>query len=264
MGETEHQSSVGPQRSAGLLLPTLAATAALAVLLGLGTWQLQRKAWKDALQAQIVARSMAPAASVGEIVSSAAAGGDIAYRRLGVRGRFRHDLERHLFTSGSSGPGWHIYTPLVLEADGRALLVNRGFVADRYKNAASRLESRPGGGRDVVEVVGLVRLSEPTNWFTPANNVEQNVWLWRDIEGMARSLRSVDRDVTVLPFSIDALVAPATAGGDPARPLGGTTRLELPSRHLEYALTWFGIALTLIGVYSAFVLSRLRARKQGH
>ena len=60
-----------------------------------------------------------------------------------------------------------------------------------------------------------------------------------------------------MPFTIDADARPEPPGG---LPRGGVTRLDLPNRHLEYALTWYGLALTLIGVYAAFAASRLRIR----
>ena len=62
-----------------------------------------------------------------------------------------------------------------------------------------------------------------------------------------------------VPFFVDADAEPANPGGFPR---GGATRLVLPNRHLEYALTWYGLALTLIGVFTAFARGRLRSLRQ--
>ena len=59
-----------------------------------------------------------------------------------------------------------------------------------------------------------------------------------------------------VPVFVDAEARPANPGGWPR---GGTTVLKLPNRHLEYAVTWFGLAATLIGVFGAFAVARLRA-----
>jgi surfeit locus 1 family protein len=90
--------------------------------------------------------------------------------------------------------------------------------------------------------------------FTPKNDIEQTLWYWPDVAGLTASAFS-GAGVQTLPFTVDADAKPAPPGGLPA---GGVTRLDLPNRHLEYALTWYGLALTLIGVYAAFAVSRLR------
>jgi surfeit locus 1 family protein len=64
------------------------------------------------------------------------------------------------------------------------------------------------------------------------------------------------RAIAALPFVVEADVQPAPPGG---LPRGGVTRLSLPNRHLEYALTWYGLAATLLGVYSVFSINRLRS-----
>ena len=85
--------------------------------------------------------------------------------------------------------------------------------------------------------------------FTPQNDPARNLWYWPDAAAMTASAFAA-QPVETAPVTIDADASP-----DPgARPRGGTTRIDLPNRHLEYALTWYGLALTLIGVYAAFVV----------
>jgi surfeit locus 1 family protein len=94
--------------------------------------------------------------------------------------------------------------------------------------------------------------------FAARNDPDHNLWYWPDLGAMTVSAfpnASPDALPQVLPFVIEADAGPAPPGG---LPRGGVTRLSLPNRHLEYALTWYGLAATLVGVYLAFVISRLR------
>ena len=103
-------------------------------------------------------------------------------------------------------------------------------------------------------MTGLVRVPHGTGLFTPANDVTRNLWYWPDAAAMHASAFG-GTGVRALAFTVDADARPEPPGG---LPRGGVTRLDLPNRHLEYALTWYGLALTLIGVYGAFAASRLR------
>jgi surfeit locus 1 family protein len=101
-----------------------------------------------------------------------------------------------------------------------------------------------------VTVAGLVRAPETRGRFVPENDPEKNQWFWRDLAGIARA-KNLDR---VAPFLIDAEATP-TAG---EWPKGGQTRLALPNDHLAYAVTWFGLAGTLVGVFAVFAWRRAR------
>lgn len=241
-------------KARGLILPTLFALAGLAVLLGLGIWQLDRRAWKNALVQQVEARVAeaplpAPSPSLWPVLNRE----DDEYRRVTATGRFDHGRETLIYTvldqakGPYKGPGFWVVTPLILP-DGEAILVNRGFVPEDRRDPATR---RAGQVEGMVSITGLLRLPEEANWFVPANDPERNAWYRRDPEeiGRARGLAQVG------PFIIDADGAPNPGG----LPEGGETRLNFPNRHLEYALTWFGLAATLVGVYIAFVITRLRA-----
>ncbi len=242
--------SVRQSKAAGLVWPLALALPALAILLALGTWQMQRKEWKEDLIAKITARTHQPPVALAEIEKSSAA--DAEYARARARGTFRHESEQLLWEPDpKQGPGYHVYTPLRL-ADGRFILVNRGYVTEALKSPSSRAAGQLPGE---AEIVGLLRAPPQRGTFDPDRDAK-GVWYWRDFDGMARAALGADAGKAVRLF-LDAEATPANPGGWPQ---GGTTRLTLPNRHLEYALTWYGLAATLVAVLIAFIASRLRAR----
>ncbi|MCZ0737821.1 SURF1 family protein [Phreatobacter sp. AB_2022a] len=247
-------------RRHSLLLPGIAALVALTVLVGLGTWQLSRLAWKNELIAQVAARSHAAPAPLPPPASWPAMTAESdEYRRVSATGSFRHDAEAYLyFVAGDSrrageaghaqGQGYLVITPLVM-ADGRIVLVNRGFVPTDRRDPASRTQGQLPG---VVTVTGLLRYPEARGLFAAPDDAARRLFYTRDIGAMAAAL-GLDRRQTA-PFLIDADSADVPGG----LPQGGQTRLVFPNRHLEYALTWYGLALTLVGVFIAFALQGRR------
>ena len=99
-------------RSRGLLLFTAFSAASLALLIGLGVWQLQRLEWKQGLIAQIEARANAEPVTLKEALTRARAGEDVSYLRVRVEGRFDNGKERYLYAVSDGTPGWHVITPL--------------------------------------------------------------------------------------------------------------------------------------------------------
>jgi surfeit locus 1 family protein len=225
-------------------------TLALAVLIGLGTWQMQRRAWKLGLIERIESRAHGEAISLTMAKDLWQRGGDVEYYRVVLVGRFLNEEERHLYTIEDGKAGWRIITPLATSG-GDIMLVDRGYVPEEMKDPATRKEGQIAGP---VEIVGLARAAVPPNWFTPPGDPQRNRWFTRDIASMTASLPQ-DQAARVLPFMIEAEAEPVPGGW----PRGGVTRLVLQNRHLEYALTWYGLAVTLLVV--AFLLARGRARE---
>ena len=234
--------------------PTVAALAALGVLLALGTWQLERREWKENLLAKIASRVGADPVPLAQAYARAQAGEDVEYTHVAVRGRFHHDKERYLYSPAPAGLAWHVYTPLEF-GPGRIIWVNRGLVPDDRKAPSSRLQGQVGGE---VEIHGLMRSPPARSLFTPQNNPKDNLWYRADLAAMTRSAFE-EGAIQAEPYIVEADAEPPPPGG---LPKGGVTRLALPNRHLEYALTWYGLAATLIGVYLAFAAARLRALPQ--
>lgn len=246
------------RRLHGLVLPGLLALAALAVLVALGTWQLDRLAWKQALVAQVEARATAAPAQLADPARWPAMTAETDdYRRVRLAGTFRHGREAYLYhVAGDSrvadrgrprGQGYFVMTPLDLEGGG-TVVVNRGFVPADRLDPATRAEGQTAG---IVTVTGLIRFPEARGAFAASDDPVRRIFYTRDIAAMAGVMGLTG---TVAPFSVDADATPVPGG----LPVGGETRLTFTNRHLEYALTWFGLALTLIGVFGAFAVQRLR------
>lgn len=221
---------------------------ALAVLLALGTWQVQRLHWKESLLASISERRTAPPADLAAVEAMAGAGEDVDYRSLRVTGTFLNDKERHFFATYQGRTGYYVYTPLQL-ADGRFLLVNRGFVPFERKEPEMRKQGQLTG-EQVVTGLARAKLAEKPSWVVPDNDVAKNIFYWKDLDVMAQSA-GLDPDQLV-PFFMDADATPNPGG----LPIGGVTQFDLPNNHLQYAVTWYGLAAALVGVGGMFILRR--------
>ena len=235
-----------------LLLLTVLSVAALAVLIGLGVWQLQRLQWKESLIAEIEIRTKAEPISLQEAVTRARAGEDVSYVRVRVDGRFDNGKERYLFAVSDGTPGWHVITPLTT-SEGEVVLIDRGFVSDAFRDPASRPQ---GELTDAVTVTGPARPPESQGLFIPDNEIEQNRWFWGDLFAMAKSMFGGVADTKdVAPFFLEAEWSDIPGGW----PLGGQARLDLPNNHLQYAITWFALALCLVVIYVIYVRTRWKA-----
>jgi surfeit locus 1 family protein len=224
----------------------------LALLAGLGVWQIQRLGWKEGLIAQIETRTKAPPVDLQSALAAAPAG-DVSYTRIKAEGRFQNDKERYLFAITDGTVGWDVITPL-MTADGELLLVNRGFVPDALRDPSTRKAGEPEG---IVTVTGLARTPESQGSFTPDNEPARNRWFWRDLPGMAASMFPGE-SVKLAPFFLDAEKSDVPGGW----PLGGQTRLDLPNNHLQYAITWFALAAAIAALYVYYVVSRLRETRK--
>jgi len=213
---------------------------ALSILISLGTWQVERLHWKEGLLADIAARQAAAPVPLAEIEAMAASGGDIEYRKVTATGRYINNKERHFFATWQGQTGFYVYTPLEL-ADGRTLLVNRGFVPYENKEPEMRMQ---GQLTDQQTVTGLARAKLPgkPSWVVPDNDVAKNIFYWKDLDVMAESVGL--EKARVLPFFVDADSTPNPAG----LPIGGVTQVDLPNDHLQYAFTWYGLAAVLVVV----------------
>ena len=233
----------------GLIGLTALMLAGLAVLIGLGFWQLRRLEWKQGLIAQIEARTKGSPITLQDAVALAGEGRDPSYYRVRVDGRFHHAKELYLYAVSEGRVGWHVITPLETE-DGDMVLVDRGFVPDKLKDPSARAL---GQVENVVTVTGIVRSPETQTLFMPDNEPEVNRWFWRDLASMARSMFPAGT-IDVAPFFLEADKSEVPGFW----PEGGQPRLEIPNNHLQYAITWFLLGASLLIVYGLYVRSLYR------
>ena len=228
------------------LWPTLFTAPALIVLIGLGTWQVERLHWKEDLIATRVTRSSgAPIALPGDGADPAG----FEFSRARVVGRFMNDKEMLLAARSLNGnAGFHLVAPLV-EEGGRAILVDRGWIPLELKDPSSRQAGELGG---TVTVEGLLRGSQKPNWLVPDNRPEEGVWFYVDVPAMAK-WAGIAR---ARPYFLEAGPAPNPGG----YPIGGQSRIELPNNHLQYALTWYSFAVSLGVIY--FLYHRRLAKEE--
>jgi len=238
----------------GLLLPVLLA---FVVLIGLGIWQIQRKAWKERLITDLTERLAGPPLALPPMRDwrPLDAASD-EYRRVRFTAQFDNDREALVFAAASgfrpdvadSGPGYWVFTPARL-ADGGTVIVNRGFVPDARKNRQTRLQGEVSGP---VALVGVMRWPDSRHWFTPNDDPARNVWFVRDPMAIAAAKNLG----AVAPFYIEQ-ETPVPPGG---LPQPGKLAVSLPDDHLQYALTWFGLAAVLAGSFIAWALTSGRVK----
>jgi surfeit locus 1 family protein len=218
---------------------TFWAVPALLVLIGLGLWQIERLHEKEQLLMTIAGRMQAAEAPVDDVLRLPLP--EMEWRHVRAEGRFLHDWEAYVYaTEFDLGLGVHVLTPLALR-DGGVVLVDRGFVPLASKAPDKRAAGQVDGE---VAVSGIVRLAGERNMFTPPADETQRMWYWRDIEGIGRTLVVMLRAPIVIVAD-----QPANPGG---LPRFAGYRLDIPNNHLQYALTWFGLAATLLGVYLVY------------
>lgn len=214
--------------------PAASTAFAVAVLLALGTWQIDRLNWKRDLIAEIAART---AAEPVDLPARAIAAGNWNYRRVRLQGTFLHGHEFHLLATDRRGRfGYHVLTPLERKGGG-LVLVDRGWVPDGKKDAATRAGGQIEG---VVEVSGIARAPWRKSWIAPDNDIAANVWFEPDLDAMGAELGA-----ELAPVVVEA-DGQANPGG---LPRGGQTRLAIVNNHLAYAITWYVLALAAIVIF---------------
>lgn len=216
------------------LFATLFTLFGLVLLIGLGTWQLERLRWKTALIERIEGRLTAEPAPLPATIDDPDAWD---FRRVEVRGSWRHEAEMPLSARTLEGRiGYHIVTPLDRADGGGTVLVNRGWIPAERLDPGTRPESRPQGE---VTVAGIARDPPPPGWMQPDNDPAANTWYWIDLDAMASRAGG----------PVAPVIVEAAAGAPGELPVGGQTRLHIPNNHLQYVLTWYGLAAVLLVIY---------------
>jgi surfeit locus 1 family protein len=226
---------------------TAATAIALAILIGLGTWQLQRRAEKHELLEQMASRAAAAPAPIEILLAT----GDYAAHRAAIaRGAFDHAAEVYVYAprpnEGVSRPGFKVITPFLLSSGG-LLLVDRGWVDAARKSPETRKAGQVDGE---TEIAGTLRPSSRPGAFTPPPDKSTRTFYQRDGAAIAKELE--------LKLATNLILeAKSKVDGGP-EPLAST--LEIPDNHLQYAITWFALATVLLIVYLSFHAARGRLK----
>ena len=224
---------------------------AFVTLLGLGTWQVQRLAWKEALIAEAEMRPTLPAVPLHTLLEDGS--DDLAYRRADVTGRFFGEAVR-VFTTLSDpvgpyeGPGYWLMHPFEIAATGQTVFANRGFIPFEMPPGTS-VRPAPAG---TIRFEGLLRPDDVADWATPDPDYEDGILYRRDVD----QLRQAADLTAALPITIDMPASVMTG-----LPQAGETKFIFSNRHFEYALTWYALALAL-AVIVGFRL--VQGRRSGH
>lgn len=230
----------------------------------LGNWQVERRAWKLDLMQAVDERvhavaTAAPSAASWPTINQA----QDEYRHVLLTGQFMQGHDTLVATATALGSGYWVLSPFQL-LDGSIVFVNRGFIAQRVTPTPPPAEP--------VQLTGLLRLNEPKGGVVQDNIPAQGRWYSRDVVAIAATL-----GLDAAPYFVDAAQhQPGSSGGhdnnnsnnnsngnaaDVTDPVGGLTVIEFHNNHLTYALTWYGLALMVLGA-AAIVLRERRRRQQ--
>ena len=222
-----------PRHTPALLALTVALCVAFAGLIALGSWQIQRRAWKLDLIERVESRiHAAPVAAPGPDQWSQVTAERDEYRHVRLRGHYLSGKDTRVQAVTSLGAGFWLLSPFQAD-DGGVVLVNRGFIRPDWRGGAPPQAE--------IQVTGLLRLSEPGGGFLRHNAPAENRWYSRDVPAIAAARQLGDTAPYFIDLDSDAHAA------DPNQPVGGLTVTRFPNNHLQYALTWFVLALMVAG-----------------
>ena len=245
------EGDLAPRHSpAALALIGASLLLVVSALVGLGTWQVHRLAWKRDLVARVDVRvHAAPVPAPGPAAWSGLTRDADEYRPVVARGMFANDRETYVRAVTALGGGSWVMTPFRTE-DGVTILVNRGFVPPERRDPASRLAGQVVGA---TSVAGLLRFTEPGGGFLQSNDPAADLWVSRDVAAITAA-----RDVApAAPYFVDAGATP----GLPGAPVGGLTVIAFANNHLLYAVIWYTLAAMLAGAAILLVRDERRRRR---
>jgi cytochrome oxidase assembly protein ShyY1 len=224
------------------VIPTLFTGVAIITFVALGTWQVERKHWKEALIESVTRRLGAPPIALPPSHSWATLDpADHEFQRVMFSAAFVPNEEALVYAgtpnpqADLSGPGYWVFAPARL-VSGDLIVIDRGFVAEG--KAPMRDKGEPAG---MQKVIGIMRWPQPRGYFTPADNPARNLWFVRDHLAIA----AAKSWGSVAPFFIE-LQSPVPAAGQPRPAL---TQVNLRNEHLQYAITWYGLALAVTAMF---------------
>ncbi|RLJ60630.1 surfeit locus 1 family protein [Litoreibacter meonggei] len=218
-----------------MILPLLFGLIGCAILVSLGTWQVKRLAWKEAMLSEIDARITAQAVALPASLGKQ----DDLYLPVQATGTFGADRIRVLVSQKKVGAGYRIISPFTTQ--GRTIMVDRGVIP-----IADMLPEPPTGE---VTVTGNIHWPQEVDSYTPDPDEARDIWFARDVARMAAKLGSEP---------VLLILRSATPATPEITPLP-VSRAGIPNDHLSYAITWFSLAVIWFGM-TVFLLWRIRQR----
>ena len=219
------------------LFVVFVAVPGLLVLLSLGVWQTKRLAWKEGLLENISYNlSSQPSILPTELKKS-----EHNYKMVEVEGSFEPRSIFILTPVKGSGAGFRVISPLKLK-NGSKILIDRGVIKEQDTD---RLETL----RQKNLVIGYLFWPNETDYFTPDPNLERNIWFSRDLEKMASFLETQP----ILVVATENRLDPSLKMQDPT--------IDIPNNHLQYAITWFMMAILWFGMSAYFVYKMIKKKK---
>ncbi len=217
-----------------MIFPTLLGVVGVSILVLLGNWQIDRLAWKQAMLANIETRLMAPPVALPEILMPE----QDRFLSVQVTGEMDSKEIHVLSSSPATGPGYRIITAFTLE-NGRRILVDRGIVAERFKNQTRTPENGT--------LFGNLLWADDTDKYTPQNDVDGNIWFSRAVGPLAKALNTEPVFLVMRSTTLSTGPIPIAVGAN------------IPNSHLEYAVTWYGFAIVW-AFMSLYLLWRIKRR----
>ena len=241
--------------------PIVAAVVAGIVLLAaLGSWQVLRLQWKlDLIEKRSSSLTGTPVA-INDIEAGMEHGYDVDFLRVRLTGKYRHDATRHVYRPRGKWPGFQVITPFI-DKSGFIVLVDRGFIDQRMLEAPIAGDTRKPEGELTITGITRNRASD-RNMFSPEADTGQGIWYWYDLVGISASMPDNLLDGYDGPEPItSAMFVQLEPGGEPGTgkwPVPEDLKVELPNNHLQYALTWYALALVLAVMSWLFIRKRRR------
>jgi surfeit locus 1 family protein len=235
-GAAAPASSKGPGVGAAVVVGIC-----LAILIGLGLWQLQRLKWKEGLLAHVAALQAEPARPLADVLK---AGGDLDFTRVSFDCPDLLNRPRAKVYGVQDGEiAYRLMTACPLAGGPGSVMVDIGS-----EDCAGQKPVAPFSG----PLIGILRKPDARTFVTPPDQPAAKLWYWRDLPSMAQALKAGQP----LPLFIALERGPQPETG--CKLARTPIPANIPNRHFEYALTWFGLAASLIGVYAAMLLRRRR------
>ena len=193
----------------------------------LGTWQLYRLQWKQDLINQIAkGLESTPIKYSASIKKN--------YQRVELTGKYIFDKQIYLYSLNERGvPGYDVVTPFIT-TNNENVLINRGWIKKEKRNNLSNVSISNN-------IIGLLRLPNKKNLFTPENNLKENIWFYLNLKEIEKiSGKKFSNYIVYLEDNNISVPKPRKI------------TIDLPNNHLKYAITWYSISISILFYYLYF------------